>query len=294
MYHLYADDTIIYCSASSVKSAFAQLQSAFNIVQSRLEKLKLVLNAEKSKVMLFSNAKSPATPPELVTSQGGVIELVQTYKYLGFILDSQLSFKAHIASMVSKLRIKLGFYYRNKSCFSSAARRYLVSATFLPLLDYGDCLYMNASVQCLRSLDTVYHGALRFMTGCERLTHHCDLYERSDWPSLTVRRGTHWLTFIYKSLLGLVPCYLSSLLQRSYSHYNLRSHDVLKLSVPKMRTVWAEKAFKHAAPSDWNKLQEEIKLPDMISMNAFQIILKNQEVLSGRKERELCAKCACP
>ena len=128
MYHLYADDTIIYCSASSVKSAFAQLQSAFNIVQSHLLKLKLVLNADKSKVMLFSNAKSPATPSDLVTSQGCVIDLVQSFKYLGFIIASHLSFKAHIASMVSKLRIKLGFYYRHKSCFSIAKYTQLCSA----------------------------------------------------------------------------------------------------------------------------------------------------------------------
>ena len=61
-----------------------------------------------------------------------------------------------------------------------------------------------------------------------------------------------------------------------------------------MRTEWAKKAFKHAAPFDWNELQEEIKLPDLISMNAFKTILKNQEALSGRKERKLCQKCTCP
>ena len=65
---------------------------------------------------------------------------------------------------------------------------WLVSATFMPILDYGDILYMNASAQCLRSIDTLYRGTLRFILNCKTLTHHCTLYTRVGWPSLVTRR----------------------------------------------------------------------------------------------------------
>ena len=103
------------------------------------------------------------------------------------------------------LKLKLGFYFRNKACLSFEARRRLVSATFMPLLYYGDILYMNASAQCLRSIDTLYHGTLRFILNCKTLTHHCTLYTRDGWPSLVTRRLRHWYTFIYKAILGLLP-----------------------------------------------------------------------------------------
>lgn len=86
----------------------------------------------------------------------------------------------------------------------------LVSATFLPILDYRDVLYMSASGKCLQSLNVVYHCALRFITGCSRLTHHCELYTLSGWPSLSTRRYMHWMILIYKALLGLVPSHLCS------------------------------------------------------------------------------------
>ena len=35
----------------------------------------------------------------------------------------------------------LGFYFRHKPCFTFQARKTLVNATFLPVLDYGDILY---------------------------------------------------------------------------------------------------------------------------------------------------------
>ena len=82
--HLYADDAIIYCSSSSVLQSLESLQSAFDTVQSNLTQLKLVLNAEKSKFMLFSNGKRlPSLLPRLSTDQGVEIEMVTSYKYLG-------------------------------------------------------------------------------------------------------------------------------------------------------------------------------------------------------------------
>jgi len=38
----------------------------------------------------------------------------------------------------------------------------LISATFL-VLDYGDVIYMHAASTTLHTLDTVYHGTLRFI-----------------------------------------------------------------------------------------------------------------------------------
>ncbi len=45
-------------------------------------------------------------------------------------------------------------------CFSFDAVTF-DAATFLPVLDYGDLLYMHAPAQALHMLDTVYHASLR-------------------------------------------------------------------------------------------------------------------------------------
>ena len=82
-YHLYADDTVIYCYSHSLTQAFEFLQSAFDVVQSRLEKLKLVLNADKSKLMIFSNSSVRLENISLLrTVRGETLELVTSYKYL--------------------------------------------------------------------------------------------------------------------------------------------------------------------------------------------------------------------
>jgi len=56
-FHFYADDTVMYCGAPSKRQALVKLQVAFDIIQSRLHRLKLALNVDKTKIKLFSSSK---------------------------------------------------------------------------------------------------------------------------------------------------------------------------------------------------------------------------------------------
>ena len=164
--HLYADDTILYCFSDSVEKSINMLQLSFDIFQKSLLDLKLVLNADKTKSMLFTKGRVlNGHYTQLCTSNGTAIERVPHYKYLGIWLDEKLTFNTHIEILIKKLRMKLGFFYRNRSCFPWPTRKRLIESLFLSVLDYGDIIYRNASATTLKSLDSVYHSALRFITG---------------------------------------------------------------------------------------------------------------------------------
>lgn len=199
------------------------------------------------------------------------------YKYLGLLLDDHLTFKAHIQNLAQKLRLKLGFYFRNRACFSFATRKKLVESTFLPLLDYGDFLYMHAPNKYLHQLDSAYHGALRFITGCKPFTHSCTLYNLVQWPSLAQRRLTRWRLFIYKSIIGTLPPYLCRLMSFKVSTRSLRSNDNFNLVVPRARTELGKQAFRISAPSAWNLLQNDLKLDNLVSFGQFKRLLKHRE-----------------
>jgi len=55
--NFYADDTVLHCSAPALKSVIEDLQSAFKIIQKILQKLRLVLNSDKTKMMCFSKSR---------------------------------------------------------------------------------------------------------------------------------------------------------------------------------------------------------------------------------------------
>ena len=68
--------------------------------------------------MLFSRATDITDSSfHIITLTGHSIDRVSEYRYLGIWLDQKLTFKFHIDSLASKLRQKIGFFYRNKTNF---------------------------------------------------------------------------------------------------------------------------------------------------------------------------------
>lgn len=148
-----------------------------------------------------------------------------------------------------------------------------MSETFLPVLDDDDVVYSCASTSCLQSLTPVYHCALRFITGCSCLTHHCELYAEAGMPSLTVRRYTHWMALVYKTLLYLGPTYTSE-------NWKLLCRTI-KLNFESLCSScsnWSgqKKAFSYSAPSAWDALQSETETVRNRSLETFSSILRKQ------------------
>ena len=154
---------------------------------------------------------APANPTSITILDGSDLEYVDNNKYLGVRLDCKLSFQTHSKHLQSNIKFTIGFLFRNKASFTHAAKLTLVKLTILPILDFGDVIYKITSNTLLSKLDAVYHSAIRFVTKAPYTTHHCDLYALFGWPSLPIRRQTHWLQDIYTSMLGKAPPYLSSL-----------------------------------------------------------------------------------
>lgn len=224
--------------------------------------------------MLFSLKPSMGSPPTITCADGSILEFVTTYKYLGIWLDSSLSFTPHIDKLQTKVKTRLSFLFRNKSSFTHATKQTLVKTTLLPILDYGDVIYKMAPSTTLKKLDTLYHSAIRFITGAPFHTHHCDLYKLVGWPSLHTRRLHHWFLFIYKTVLGMTPAYLSSLLNQTHNAYSTRSCNLIKFVVPKFSTVFGRNAFRFAAANDWNSLQNNLKLSALMSISGFKLKLR--------------------
>uniref|UniRef100_A0A3B1KHQ9 Reverse transcriptase domain-containing protein n=1 Tax=Astyanax mexicanus TaxID=7994 RepID=A0A3B1KHQ9_ASTMX len=269
--HLYADDTVLYATGPSPEVVSNLLQNNFVRLQQAFCTLKLQINTTKTKVLWFdTKGFVPHPHQDIVTLEGDKIGQVNEYKYLGIWLDNTLSFSTHINKLQSNVKSKIGYLYRTRSSLSRNTKLTLVQMTILPMFDYGDVVYRSACKSLLHKLDVLYHSAIRFAINAPFKTHHCSLYSAVSWPSLHIRRLSHWYMLIYKTLVGLSPQYLSSLLQYSSSSYNTRSAHLIMLQVPKMKTSLGLLAFQAAAANDWNLLQKTLKLDLFISMSDFK------------------------
>ena len=91
------------------------------------------------------------------------------------------------------------------------------------------------------------------------------------WPSLHIRRLTHWLQVIYKAL----P-YLSSLVTIAAPTRSTRSSRYISLVTPKANSYYGRLSFQFSGANDWNELQKSLKLETHISLTNFKHQLSEQ------------------
>lgn len=99
----------------------------------------------------------------------------------------------------------------------------------------------------LKPLDAVHHSALSFITEDTYSTHHCILFEKVGWPSLSQRRDMHFFLIIYKALTGKLPMFISSILIGYSSSYQTRKSRFL-LQIPHVCSELGKTASHSCAP----------------------------------------------
>ena len=142
---------------------------------------------------------------------------------------------------------------------------------------------MNVSASVLKPLHSVYHSALRFITGDNFPKHHCLLYRFVGWDSLTTIRDQHWLLFVYIAILQRLPRYLSSCINSQPIHFQTCSLDWLVLEVLRVSTDLGKCNYIDNSPSSFNDLQATLKLNSLVSVGHFRSILREIKYYS----------CAC-
>ena len=114
---LYADDMLLYKTIASDRD-YIELQEDIQIHDWSQKNL-MQFNVTKCKCMLISRKRSRSNaPPPLFLNQQP-LEFVQSCKYLGVVVSSNLSWSPHIQHICSKARKILGQLYRNIAKFTT-------------------------------------------------------------------------------------------------------------------------------------------------------------------------------
>ena len=92
----YADDTAVITIAQTWKEVETKMNETLHRISTWLPVNKLSLNTDKTVYMKFGN-QGDSTPKNLnITMQGTKINRVESTKYLGIILDSNMRWKEHM------------------------------------------------------------------------------------------------------------------------------------------------------------------------------------------------------
>lgn len=161
---MYADDTVIYYSATS----FTDVQ---RVVQDDLEKItlwmidnELVLIKSKTKTLLFGTSQRlPVVSNFHIYLNGTKLEPVYSFKYLGITLDCQLNWKEHVETVSLNVSARLKLLSRIRSCLTPAAAIWVYNGLIQPLFDYCDVTWSKLPEGCSQELQRLQNKASRII-----------------------------------------------------------------------------------------------------------------------------------
>ena len=249
---LYADDTIIMAENPN------ELQLALNAVSDYCQTWKLKINIDKTKIIRFSKRK-PQTQTQNFWLNGELVELVESYVYLG----TTISFNGKFTDAIEK---QINQAHRALFAIKSKKEKYnlpidivldLFDKMISPVLLYGCEIW---GFENLEKIEIFYRKFLKYILKVNYQTTNCMVYGETGRTPLSIIIKTRMVCFWHKISTGLNTklsyrlLYLLNKLneQNQYSSPWLKSIEQT-LNSCNMRNIWLNP--KSCKP---NQLKKEI------------------------------------
>ncbi len=169
---LFADDTNIFISASTKVDVHNLANKVLDSVYDYMYANKLHINLSKSCFMYFNPSKSSAypdsedkEPPPEIKIKSTPLKPVQQAKFLGVIIDEDLSWEPHIRDLSKRLRCYIGSIKRITDSLPKELYKTIYHTLFESHLNYGITVWGGVSKTKLEPLFILQKKCLRIRFG---------------------------------------------------------------------------------------------------------------------------------
>ena len=140
------------------------------------------------------------------------IDEVNTVKYLGILLDSQLTYKNQINALSKKVSRAIGVLYKLRPFVTSKTLISVYYAIIYPFLLYGIVLWGNVSTTLIKPLYILQKKIVRMITYNDKystttglLSHSLPLFHKLKMLNILDIHKQHVGKFVFESVNGLGP-----------------------------------------------------------------------------------------
>ncbi len=260
--YLYADDTAIVTTGDGPETVSANLETALSIAHDWMNENKLSLNLSKTKVMFMGTShKTQETAVIEVKCKGEVVSKVNTFKYLGIMVDNNLKFGEHVEYTKKKLFAKMKSLARVRQFVSRGLALQLYQTLIIPHMDYGDIIYDAIGVVDSQKLQMLQNQCLRICCNADPRTPINTLHQECNLPKLQTRRKLHVCNFVYAGMKGLSSNKVNTMFNTVTNNHGLatRACSSNTLKVPTTRLKICEQNVKIRGARYFNALPVDVR-----------------------------------
>lgn len=199
----FADDIIIDFSHSNPQIVCARLTTAMTNLSQWLEGIGLLMNAGKTQVMMLK-PRGVYDAPCTVKCNDVLLNVTHTAKYLGVVIDDELSWQPHIDNISRKCAQAIGQLWRHGQCFTLRARKAWYLAIIQSSILYAsNSFFPSLSRSLFSRLEKLSKAGLRAVFRVKPQTPTLPLMRRLKVRGLAQLCNEKLLVFVFRCMHNL-------------------------------------------------------------------------------------------
>ena len=270
---LYADDTNILYSDKD-------LTKIHNVVNDNLKKVchwfkcnKLSVNSKKCNYIVFRSSSRRLELEDLyVRLNEDVIPRVDCTKFLGVIIDEQLTWKPHIAYIQNKIAKNIGIIFRLSTFMPKHVLRTLYCTLVLPYFSYCNIVWGSTYQSRLKKLCILQKKIVRIISGASYRAHADPLFCDLKLLKLDDINALQQCNFVYKCVNDQqVPQQLRNFFNfnQNVHEHNTRSSGLLH--IPRHRKHLFQHSIRYTGTRHWNNLPKSLKKLSKLKCFSYKV-----------------------
>lgn len=274
---MFADDTNLFLQGKDFIKLFETANIELNKINEWFVANKLSLNLTKSNFSLFhkesKQGKLPRVLPKLSINN---IELTRksSIKFLGVLLDENISWRDHIAVLENKLAKNIGIIYRAKPVLNCECLKSLYYSYLHCYLTYGILGWGSTKKTKLKKILCKQKHAIRLITNSDRLAHTKPLMRSLKILNVYQINLQRNLVLMHQAKHSTVPDVFLHKFQHPAHKYptNFSRHGFL---VPKDTLEKIKFKISSRGPLLWNKILKNNPINTIVGARPFKDKVKD-------------------
>ena len=271
----FADDSTITYSSKKLETARTTIESEFLKIVEWLSANKLIINLDKTHLMVFTNKKR--LEPISINVKGQIVNEITETKFLGVILDNKLSWNAHIKYISKKISKSLSILKMLKSTFPCRILKSLYYSFVYPYFSYCNLIWGGAAKSHLESLVLLQKKCIRNISKVGYLDSTVPLFSEQKILNVGQIYNLNCAKFTFCSLNKTKYSEFNDRLATNGSFHNYPTRSSKSLRKPRVRLQKFMNSFLNHGIEMWNNLPDcikNVKLLATFKRNTKNYILK--------------------
>ena len=202
--------------------------------------------------MIFCPKKKINTEKLVIKFGNESIDRVQSSKFLGVIIDDQLSWKQHTNHIKNKISKSIGIISKARKHLNKDALKTLYYAFVYPLILYCSIIWGNCYLLDLKPILKIQKIAVRYLAGIKRRESTSMYFEKFKILKVTDLFVYNCYIFMFKYHHKKLPNVLDSFFTKNEDVCTRETRQSKMLRVPLYKTVIGSKSIKKVGVNLWN------------------------------------------